>query len=83
MVFQTLNKNIFDYAGGSGGYMDLFCFPFARGRIFSNQEEDSGQYNDSRELDQFYIDQYLTDWSCPFFQAYFNKHQCKIIILKI
>ena len=48
-ILNYYNKNIFDYAGGSGGYLDIFCFPFARGRIFSNQEEDSGQYNDSRE----------------------------------
>ena len=48
-ILNYFDKNIFDYAGGSGGYMDWFCFPYARGRIFSKQEEDIGQYNDSKQ----------------------------------
>ena len=48
-VLNYFNKNIFDYAGGSGGHMDWFCFPYARGRIFSKQERDVGQYNDSKQ----------------------------------
>ena len=48
-ILNYFNKRIFDYAGGSGGYMDRFCFPFARGRIFAKQEEDIGQYNDSKQ----------------------------------
>ena len=48
-VLNYFNKNIFDYAGGSGGHMDWFCFPYARGRIFSKQERDIGQYNDSKQ----------------------------------
>ena len=48
-ILNYYNKNIFDYAGGSGGYLDIFGFPFARGRIFSRQEKDVGQYNDSRQ----------------------------------
>ena len=48
-ILNYFNKNIFDYAGGSGGYMDKFCFPYARGRIFSKQERDIGQYNDSKQ----------------------------------
>ncbi len=43
-------RNLFDYAGGAGGYMDLFCFPFARGRIFLQLEEDCGQYDDTIEI---------------------------------
>tara|TARA_Y100000996_G_scaffold63310_1_gene42891 strand:+ start:279 stop:1328 length:1050 start_codon:yes stop_codon:yes gene_type:complete len=48
-ILNYFNKRIFDYAGGSGGYMDRFCFPFARGRIFAKQEEDIGQYNNSKQ----------------------------------
>ena len=48
-ILNYFDRNIFDYAGGSGGYMDIFCFPFARGRIFLTQEEDHQQYDDSRE----------------------------------
>lgn len=36
----------FEYAGAAGGYIDKYGYPFCRGRIFLNVEEDSGQYND-------------------------------------
>jgi len=48
-ILNYYHKNIFDYAGGSGGYMDMFCFPYARGRLFLEQEEDQGQYNDAKK----------------------------------
>jgi len=35
----------FDYAGGAGGYIDAYGFPFARGRILTQLELDSGQYD--------------------------------------
>jgi len=44
------NKKKFEYAGGSGGYIDRFGYPFCRGRIFDNLEEDKGQYNDATEV---------------------------------
>ena len=36
----------FEYAGGSGGMIDVFGYPFLRGRIFDTVEEDKGQYED-------------------------------------
>lgn len=36
----------FEYAGGSGGFIDRFGYPFCRGRIFGCVEEDHGQYDD-------------------------------------
>lgn len=48
-ILNYYNRSIFDYAGGSGGHMDIFCYPFARGRVFLNQEEDMGQYNNSEK----------------------------------
>ena len=48
-ILNYYNREIFDYAGGSGGHLDLFCFPFARGRIFLDQEKDTGQYNDAQQ----------------------------------
>jgi GT2 family glycosyltransferase len=36
----------FEYAGGSGGMIDVFGYPFLRGRIFTEIEEDKGQYED-------------------------------------
>jgi GT2 family glycosyltransferase len=41
------NRNYFEYAGASGGWIDNFGYPFARGRILENVEEDTGQYNDA------------------------------------
>ena len=48
-ILNYYQKKLFDYAGGSGGYMDMFCFPYARGRLFLEQEEDQGQYNDAKK----------------------------------
>ena len=42
------NKNSFEYAGASGGWMDQFGYPFARGRIFETCEEDTGQYDEAQ-----------------------------------
>jgi GT2 family glycosyltransferase len=39
------NKNLFEYAGAAGGWLDNFGYPFARGRIFDICEEDKGQYD--------------------------------------
>lgn len=44
------DKSSFEYAGAAGGYLDLHCFPFCRGRIFDTVEADLGQYNDSKEI---------------------------------
>ncbi len=43
-------KNYFEYAGAAGGFIDKYGYPFCRGRIFENIEEDKGQYNDTREI---------------------------------
>ena len=36
----------FEYAGAAGGFIDLFGYPFCRGRILNRIEEDKGQYQD-------------------------------------
>lgn len=43
-------KEQFEYAGAAGGYLDTFAYPFCRGRIIDQTEEDKGQYNDAREV---------------------------------
>lgn len=40
-------KTSFEYAAAAGGFVDIFGYPFARGRIFSSVEKDKGQYEDS------------------------------------
>jgi len=39
------DKTQFEYAGGSGGWIDTFGYPFLRGRIFDICETDNGQYD--------------------------------------
>lgn len=39
-------RNLFEYAGASGGWIDNYGYPFARGRVFDVCEEDKGQYDD-------------------------------------
>ncbi len=40
----------FEYAGASGGYIDFLGYPFCRGRILRNVEEDRGQYDDQQDV---------------------------------
>ncbi len=44
------NKKLFEYAGACGGWLDMFGYPFSRGRIFDFCEEDKGQYDDVAEV---------------------------------
>ena len=44
-LLSVFNKDSFEYAGASGGYLDRFGYPFCRGRIFDTVERDNGQYN--------------------------------------
>lgn len=38
-------KEMFEYAGAAGGFIDKYGYPFCRGRIFGSVEEDKGQYD--------------------------------------
>lgn len=40
----------FEYAGASGGFLDTLGYPFCRGRLINECEEDLGQYDDVREI---------------------------------
>lgn len=43
-------KELFEYAGASGGFIDWYGFPFCRGRIFDHCEVDNGQYDKARKV---------------------------------
>ena len=43
-------QNYFEYAGAAGGFIDRYGFPFCRGRVLKNLEEDKGQYDTEREV---------------------------------
>ncbi len=45
-ILSIQKKQYFDYSGGAGGEIDIFGFPFARGRVFIKIEKDESQYND-------------------------------------
>jgi GT2 family glycosyltransferase len=43
-------KNKFEHAGAAGGFIDRNYYPFCRGRIFDSVEEDTGQYDNEKEV---------------------------------
>lgn len=45
-ILDYKNKDLFEYAGAGGGFLDRLGYPFCRGRIFNSIEKDLGQYND-------------------------------------
>ena len=44
------SRDMFEYAGASGGFLDRYGYPFCRGRIFDVVEKDNGQYDDVCEV---------------------------------
>jgi GT2 family glycosyltransferase len=49
-LLQHGDRTRFEYAGGAGGFLDAFGYPFTRGRLFFTLEEDHGQYDDPRDV---------------------------------
>ena len=44
------HKDMFEYAGAAGGYIDRFGYPFCRGRIMGRIEKDKGQYDSPTDV---------------------------------
>lgn len=44
-ILQYDNRELFEYAGAAGGWLDYLGYPFARGRVFDVCEKDEGQYD--------------------------------------
>jgi GT2 family glycosyltransferase len=44
------DKSSFEYAGAAGGWLDYLGYPFARGRVFDDCEEDNGQYDEAEPI---------------------------------
>ncbi|MCC5946517.1 MAG: glycosyltransferase family 2 protein [Bernardetiaceae bacterium] len=40
-------KAYFEYAGAAGGFLDRYGYPFCRGRLFDEAEQDTAQYDDN------------------------------------
>lgn len=49
-LLADMERMKFEYAGASGGFIDYLGYPFCRGRILSNVEEDRGQYDNRRDI---------------------------------
>ncbi|HBE73849.1 MAG TPA: hypothetical protein DDW31_07185 [candidate division Zixibacteria bacterium] len=46
-ILWLREKGTFDYSGGAGGLLDIFGYPYCRGRLFQSLEKDRGQYDAS------------------------------------
>ena len=44
------DREMFEYAGAAGGYIDCFGYPFCRGRILKRLEKDHGQYDSTTDV---------------------------------
>ena len=44
------DRQKFEYAGASGGYLDRYGYPFCRGRLFETVETDEGQYDQQTDV---------------------------------
>ena len=49
-LLSEANREMFEYAGASGGFLDRFGYPFCRGRVFETVEEDRGQYDSAADV---------------------------------
>ena len=52
-ILSETQRELFEYAGACGGFIDHLGYPYCRGRIFNHIEKDRGQY----------------DQACPIFWA--------------
>lgn len=49
-ILDYNNRQKFEYAGAAGGFIDKYAYPFCRGRVFNHLEDDTLQYNDTKEV---------------------------------
>ncbi len=49
-LLSIYNRDLFEYAGASGVFLDRFGYPFCRGRLFDTVEIDNGQYDTRTEI---------------------------------
>jgi len=49
-LLMDTQRDTFEYAGASGGFIDAFGYPYCRGRVFNTLEKDNGQYDDECDV---------------------------------
>ena len=57
------DKQMFEYAGASGGWIDILGYPFTRGRVLTTIEKDLGQYDSTEEI-------FWASGACMFIKAF-------------
>lgn len=48
-ILDDKDHSLFEYAGAAGGLLDIFGYPFCRGRVMNRIEADHGQYDDNAD----------------------------------
>ncbi len=49
-ILSWHNRDHFEYAGAAGGYMDIYGYPYCRGRVLHVVEKDHGQYDTTADI---------------------------------
>lgn len=49
-ILDFNRKEYFEYAGAAGGFLDIFGYPFCKGRIFETIEKDKGQFEEENSI---------------------------------
>ncbi len=49
-IKAAFDRQLFEYAGGAGGLLDKWSYPYCRGRLFQSLEADNGQYETDTEI---------------------------------
>ena len=49
-LLSLSDRRSFDYSGAAGGLIDIYGYPYARGRIITTIENDSGQYDEPADI---------------------------------
>ena len=49
-ILDFKDRDKFEYAGAAGGFLDLYGYPYCRGRVFNQLEKDRNQFNDVSEI---------------------------------
>jgi len=49
-ILDSKEQTKFEYAGAGGGFIDLYGYPYCRGRLFNHLEVDAHQFNDVADI---------------------------------
>ena len=49
-ILDYKNKTKFEFAGATGGFVDKLGYPYCRGRVFTEIEEDKGQHDTKMDI---------------------------------